>query len=833
MSGRISRARWAALALFAAADAAALATVPTVSGSFLSEVQRLKNLAFGANSNLYVPPTTAQTASFLTLALDVRAGNYDQAETEANSLNYTLTDFSDTGTGRSYYELTENLVGGKQTLGWGSYFYNPSFAADALVEVPHTLADINTEDIGSQTFQYANARGFLMAGAHRDANGTGTADVAHLDTSIFLAVHEAWNGPTGATTAWQIHGFDPSEHTDFPANTAAVLSDGAGNVGNRQIALDSQFEARGFQTYVYDTLATNDPKNVQVNGSVSGSTFSSLGATTNVEGQYSRSIGGTFVHDEMSTIIRDSATNRSAAAHAIAAAIATPNSLSIKTWSGAVSSEWNTAGNWSPSGVPGTGDSVLLDNSVQSPLPGAMTVSDGNISTKYITWNSNDSTTITSATLTANNSVLTLLGDGDSNTTPLISLGPNATSNAVVLSRANTGGGTGALVLQLGASGPINVQNAGATLTLSVQITESGGARTIEKTGDGKLVITNDAASGTNSFSGGLIFTGGTLSTNSFPGTGLTPGSANPAFYTFNGGTFQFTGPSPTTNISGNRGITVSAAAGSIDITTAGVTVTMSGAITGTGMLTKIGPGELVLGSTGESNPNFTGGFDIKAGILSILNGGALGPTSSTGVQATLDGGTLRWKGTNAASSLSAAHQIGLSPVGGTFEVFNAPTTFTILGIVSGSGALTKSGPGTLVLSSGNTFTGGVIVNAGTLSIAAGTALGPGADTSAPAVNLTLDTGGTLLWTSTTPSVVFFGKTRWRSTPAAGRSMFRTRSRSASPGRSPVRACWTKRRAGDPGIDQCAHGRIERLRRARCRSHPAAESRRRQRAPRR
>src|SRR5262249_39048333 len=155
------------------------------------------------------------------------------------------------------------------------------------------------------------------------------------------------------------------------------------------------------------------------------------------------------------------------------------------------------------------------------------------------------------------NSILTLIGDGDSNTTPAIGLGPSAVNNTVSLSRANTGGGTGMLVLQLGANSVMNVANAGATLVLAVQITESGGSRPRAKTGDGTLVITNDAGTGTNSFSGGNIFTGGVYSTNSFPGTGPTPASTNPAFYTFNGGTFRFTGPTPSTNVSGLRGITI------------------------------------------------------------------------------------------------------------------------------------------------------------------------------------------------------------------------------------------------------------------------------------
>jgi hypothetical protein len=60
--------------------------------------------------------------------------------------------------------------------------------------VPHVLFDQNTEPIGAKVFQRAGSRGFILAGAQRNADGQGTADVAHLSNTIFYAVHQAWNG---------------------------------------------------------------------------------------------------------------------------------------------------------------------------------------------------------------------------------------------------------------------------------------------------------------------------------------------------------------------------------------------------------------------------------------------------------------------------------------------------------------------------------------------------------------------------------------------------------------------------------------------------------------
>jgi hypothetical protein len=299
------------------------------SGDFLSEVLALKAIVssnFNAGSNNYVAPTTAQLTAFRTLATSVYTGNVAIAVTQAAALNYDVLQFADTATNRVYIGLVEK--NNAQARGWGSYFLNLStYQADRLIEVPHTIFDINTENVGAKVYQQAAARGFLMAGAQRNANGDGTADVAHLTTSIFETVHEVWNGPTAQTTAWQMHGFDLSGTPSFPTNTAAVASNGAGAVTANVLRLNTLFDSNGFPLYNYNTLSTNNALNVQVNfdsGSntvINGSTFSSLGATTNVQGNYSRGLGGDFLHIEMEQSIRFNSSNLDLAASEIALAV--------------------------------------------------------------------------------------------------------------------------------------------------------------------------------------------------------------------------------------------------------------------------------------------------------------------------------------------------------------------------------------------------------------------------------------------------------------------------------------------------------------------------------
>src|SRR5260370_34485633 len=41
--------------------------------------------------------------------------------------------------------------------------------------------------------------------------------------------------------------------------------------------------------------------------------------------------------------------------------------MATKTWTGALSTDWNTAGNWSPPGVPASADDVLIGTTANSP----------------------------------------------------------------------------------------------------------------------------------------------------------------------------------------------------------------------------------------------------------------------------------------------------------------------------------------------------------------------------------------------------------------------------------------------------------------------------------
>jgi len=324
---------WVAAAALAIQLAMAAPAFPVVieSGDFVAHVRALEQLTFTANSNLYVAPSAANRSAFYTLACTLRAGNISAADVQAGALDYDLVQFTDTASGQTYQGLRERLVGGSPTRGWGSYFINLSAGPDALIEAPHPRFDMYTPEIGATVFTLSGASGFLMAGAHRNANGTGTADVAHLTDSIFQEVHKAWVGLGVQTIAWQIHGYNGSNYPSFPAGTDAVLSAGDGGVSDEIIRLDGAFADWGLLCFAYNTLSISDPLNITVNETYPGTTFSSLGATTNVQGIYSRSLGGSFVHIEMEQSIRFDASNRYSAAQLIGGVIPEPGTAVLLT----------------------------------------------------------------------------------------------------------------------------------------------------------------------------------------------------------------------------------------------------------------------------------------------------------------------------------------------------------------------------------------------------------------------------------------------------------------------------------------------------------------------
>lgn len=184
-----------------------------------------------------------------------------------------------------------------------------------------------------------------------------------------------------------------------------------------------------------------------------------------------------------------------------------------KTWTGATSTDWNTAGNWSASGVPGSGDDVTIPT---TPSGGRMpTISSGTFTIKTLTIQ-------TGATLTQTGGTLSVIGGATSITgTYDQSAGTFLSDNTVTVNSGGSISQSGGLIHMAASTGSNPSDN--LVIASGGTVTQSGGtiytkdypasAGTFNQTGSSALFeIFHDwkpgAGSNFNSTAGTVQFTG-------------------------------------------------------------------------------------------------------------------------------------------------------------------------------------------------------------------------------------------------------------------------------------------------------------------------------------
>ncbi|MFG1091919.1 autotransporter-associated beta strand repeat-containing protein [Salmonella enterica] len=354
-------------------------------------------------------------------------------------------------------------------------------------------------------------------------------------------------------------------------------------------------------------------------------------------------------------------------------------------------------------------------------------------------------TLINGGTLVASN--VEALGTGDVTDNATLELNTGGTfDNAIsgsgqvvksgdeTLTLSGTNSYTGGTTISGGTLVATNVEALGsgdvtddATLELN-----TGGTFDNAISGSGQVVKSGDkmlTLSGANSYSGGTLISDGTLVASNVEalGTGDVTNNATLALNT--GGDF-------TNNISGSGQVVKS---GDDTLTLSGANsytggTTISGGTLVATNVDALGTGDVTNSSTLELN---TGGtFDNAiSGSGQVVKSGD--ETLTLSGSNTYTGGTLISGGTLVATNVDA---LGTGDVtdNATLEL-NTGGTFD--NVISGSGQVVKSGDDTLTLSGSNTYTGGTLINGGTLVASNVEALGTGDVTDN--ATLELNTGGT------------------------------------------------------------------------------------------
>jgi autotransporter-associated beta strand protein len=327
---------------------------------------------------------------------------------------------------------------------------------------------------------------------------------------------------------------------------------------------------------------------------------------------------------------------------------------------------------------------------------------------------------LTGGTTTVNGNILRVTTAANTTATVKLS-GTNA-----ILDMANHNIGdanTIALILEAGTLKNVAQINNGADITKATSgvLTMSGQSTYTGQTNitEGTLLI-GSSTTGTLSISSGSGPVGrGTLSLSNGVSIAGTPnaGGWSIANNVTIGGALTFAGLDALQNLILNGVTTLADGDHDITVTDADVTATLAGKVTGNANLTKSGAGTLVLSSTDD---DYTGTTTINAGTLALGAGDVI-PNSSPLVIG--GSGTLDMAGHNETVP-------SLSGSGGVRSSGGAPTTLTVddapasntefSGKITNAVKIVKKGTGTLALTSADSdFSGGVTIQAGTLTIGA------------------------------------------------------------------------------------------------------------------
>jgi len=203
-------------------NCAATNTLEELDACIVAKVPRKDTNGFG------VPDNTA-IGDWKQVAAQMLAGKCDDLTLPASLKNaYTISTFKDNENNSSYCVLMETLdenQNGYVDRGWGTFIVNNKPSRELSIQVPHVLYDIDTDAQGIGVFKGTNARSFLLAGAHRDANparttcepstGQGEADPAHNTAAMFLPTTQAlldyYNANGKAWVAIQFHGMGTTD----------------------------------------------------------------------------------------------------------------------------------------------------------------------------------------------------------------------------------------------------------------------------------------------------------------------------------------------------------------------------------------------------------------------------------------------------------------------------------------------------------------------------------------------------------------------------------------------------------------------------------------------
>lgn len=436
----------------------------------------------------------------------------------------------------------------------------------------------------------------------------------------------------------------------------------------------------------------------------------------------------------------------------IAGSLALPAFAQTRNWTGSQSNNWYQAGNWSPSGVPGSGDSVVINQT----NPNVANIVGGSAAIANLTVGQNGSGVLAVAngaqfntlgvvigSSAGGNGALTLLGPGTRMqpngplALPIIYVGLNGTGFLGVLDGAELSGNYDLLIGTTSAT-PSEMLVRGTSSRIDLG---SNTARRINISNNARLVLGQ----------GGTINKAGTLR--------LTGPGTSPRRLVFGAREGQSAEPAGSLNVDAIE-VATSAGVDSAVVFNHGGNFSLGLDILGPGRLRQISGTTIITGQAEDLTQSL-----IADGMLQIGNGGSNGwiggnveftggrlafhhsddrvfpgVMSGPGTLRKLGDNTLTLTGLNSysagtelmAGTLQVGNGGGSGRISGTvinsgLLAFNRSNTWTYAGNVSGSGSLEQRGSGRIVLTGNHSYGGNTTIRRGALELR-GTLNQPGAN---------------------------------------------------------------------------------------------------------
>ena len=267
----------------------ALYAQAAASGDLRSHIFGIINgLPDAVGDNTYIEPTSNQLDTWGDIIDEIIIGNYADAHTAAQTIDYQLVEYDDSETNTTFYLLEKTNAG---TNYWGTFIYDPTpLRARLFIQAPHPKKDFNTGKQGFHVFLNTGAAAYLVAGTSRcnsssysSCDGTTSvcadsseayrvSDQAHSVTSIFQRTTERFEAQIANMIYIQLHGFEKQANDPYVIMSNGIDSDAPPNGFQYLESLRTNLEVQ--DTSLSYVIAHEDPN------------WDRLIGSTNTQGRY-------------------------------------------------------------------------------------------------------------------------------------------------------------------------------------------------------------------------------------------------------------------------------------------------------------------------------------------------------------------------------------------------------------------------------------------------------------------------------------------------------------------------------------------------------------------